>query len=140
MGYYMEQFDQRFTVLAANNHSAFDALKAWEADQLKHRPYLTNFPPLGGAETLEDALEELCWQPEQNEQNDIISLSFTGEKISDEYIWMRLIAPYVEKGSYLMMRGEDGCHWCWYFDGSTCVDYPGEVIFPNMPTDDDEGV
>lgn len=27
-----------------------------------------------------------------------------------------------------------------YFDGSTCVDYPSEVIFPNMPTDTDEGV
>ena len=140
MGYYMEQFDQRFTVLAANKQPAFNALKTWEADQLKQRPYLANFPPLGRAETLEEALEKLCWQAGQNEQDDIIELYYVGEKISDEDAWLDFIAPYVEKGSYLMMRGEDGCHWCWYFDGSTCVDYLGEVVFPDMPTDNDEGV
>ena len=32
-----------------------------------------------------------------------------------------------------MMRGEDGCCWCWYFDGERCTTYPGEVVFPELP-------
>lgn len=85
---------------------------------------------------LEDALSELDWETGTDDCGNIIEICFSGEKLHDEDEWLDAIAPHVDKGSQLMMRGEDGCSWCWYFDGESCTTYLGEVVFPDMP---DEG-
>ena len=138
MGYYMSQMDCYFRIAAADKAAAFDALKQWEATELEKHPDHTNscYTPLGKAETLEDALGELDWEVESNEQGDIVGLYFTGEKLHDEDEWLDAIAPHVAKGSYLTMSGDDNIIWCWYFDGSHCMEYYGEVVFPDMPTDE----
>lgn len=135
MGYYMEQFDQDFRIPAPNKQQAFDLLKQWEQKEIDKHPYLNDEynRPLGKAMTLEDALAELGWEAETDEDGSIAQLCFTGEKLHDEDEWLDIMGPAVERGSKLMMRGEDGFHWCWYFDGESCVDYPGEIVFPDMP-------
>lgn len=135
MGYYMAQIDHHFKIAAADIPAALDALKQWEAAEMKKRPYSSY--QLEDAETLEDALGELDWESKSNEQGDIVGLYFTGEKLFNEDDWLNAIAPHVAKGSYLMMSGDDGQSWCWYFDGTRCVTYAGELVFPDMPSDEE---
>ncbi len=132
MGYYMSQVDQDFTILAENKQAAFELLKQWAQKVSISHPH---YQPFGNAKTLEDALNELRWAPDTDENGNITELYFEGEKLRDEAEWMDAIAPMVKEGSKLMMCGEEGSHWCWYFDGESCVDYPGEVIYPDMPED-----
>lgn len=138
MGYYMEQFDQAFRISAENKAAAFEALKGWALKEMERNAVYAHLghSPIGDATELEDALSELDWETSTDDCGNIVEMCFSGEKLHDEDEWLDVIAPHVDKGSQLMMRGEDGCSWCWYFDGESCTTYSGEVIFPDMP---DEG-
>ena len=138
MGYYMDQFDQAFRISAENKAAAFEALKGWAQKEMEQNAAYAHLghSPIGDATELEDALLELDWETGTDDCGNIIEMCFSGEKLHDEDEWLDAIAPHVDKGSQLMMRGEDGCCWCWYFDGESCTTYSGEVVFPDMP---DEG-
>ena len=138
MGYYMDQFDQAFRISAENKAAAFEALKGWAQKEMERNAAYAHLghSPIGDAMELEDALLELDWETSTDDCSNIVEMCFNGEKIHDEDEWLDAIAPHVDKGSQLMMRGEDGCSWCWYFDGESCTTYLGEVVFPDMP---DEG-
>ena len=138
MGYCMELFDQDFTILAANKQAAFDLLKQWERRKLEKYPSLNECQPLGNSNTFEDALAELDWEAEIDEEGNIAGLCFMGEKLRDEDVWLDALAPAVEKGSKLLMRGEDGYLWCWYFNGESCTAYDGKVVFPDIPVEGKE--
>lgn len=49
----------------------------------------------------------------------VIDIEFTGEKYGDDRIMFAAIAPFVEKGSYINMRGECGELITWSFDGKS---------------------
>ena len=136
MGYYMDQFDQAFRISAENKAAAFEALKGWAQKEMERNAAYAHLghSPIGDAMELEDALLELDWETSTDDCGNIVEMCFSGEKLHDEDEWLDAIAPHVDKGSQLMMRGEDGC--CWYFDGESCTTYSGEVVFPDMP---DEG-
>lgn len=138
MGYYMDQFDQAFRISAENKAAAFEALKDWAQKEMEQNAAYAHLghSPIGDATELEDALLELDWETGTDDCGNIIEMCFSGEKLHDEDEWLDAIAPHVDKGSQLMMRGDDGCSWCWYFDGESCTTYLGEVVFPDMP---DEG-
>lgn len=138
MSYYMNQFDQAFRISAENKASAFEALKGWALKEMERNAAYAHLghSPIGDATELEDALSELDWETSTDDCGNIVEMCFSGEKLHDEDEWLDVIAPHVDKGSQLMMRGEDGCSWCWCFDGESCTTYSGEVIFPDMP---DEG-
>ena len=138
MGYYMDQFDQAFRISEENKAAAFEALKGWAQKEMERNAAYAHLghSPIGDATELEDALSELDWETSTDDCGNIVEMCFSGEKLHDEDEWLDTIAPHVDKGSQLMMRGEDGCSWCWYFDGENCTTYLGEVIFPDMP---DEG-
>ena len=138
MGYYMDQFDQAFRISAENKAAAFEALKGWAQKEMEQNAAYAHLghSPIGDATELEDALLELDWETGTDDCGNIIEMCFSGEKLHDEDEWLDAIAPHVDKGSQLMMRGDDGCSWCWYFDGESCTTYLGEVVFPDMP---DEG-
>ena len=133
MGYYMEQFDQAFRISAENKAAAFEALKSWALKEMERNAAYAHLghSPIGDATELEDALSELDWETSTDDCGNIVGMCFSGEKIHDEDEWLDAIAPHVDKGSQLMMRGEDGCSWCWYFDGESCTTYSGEVIIPD---------
>ncbi len=142
MGYYMNQFDQTFRISAENKAAAFEALKSWALKEMERNAAYAHLghSPIGDATELEDALSELDWETSTDDCGNIVEMCFSGEKIHDEDEWLDAIAPHVDKGSQLMMRGEDGCIWCWYFDGESCTTYLGEVIFPDMPDDGKEPI
>ena len=138
MSYYMDQFDQAFRISAENKAAAFEVLKNWALREMERNAAYAHLghSPIGDATELEEALSELDWETSTDDCGNIVEMRFSGEKLHDEDEWLDAIAPYVDKGSQLMMRGEDGCSWCWYFDGESCTTYSGEVVFPAMP---DEG-
>lgn len=47
--------------------------------------------------------------------------------------FLNMIAPFVERGSYITFSGEDDAVWAYYFDGEKVTEYWGEVCFPGMP-------
>ena len=65
-----------------------------------------------------------------NPKGEIVNLEFDGEKSGDEDILFRAIAPFVESGSFIEMRGEDGCQWrCLFHKGELHEIYP-EIVWP----------
>jgi hypothetical protein len=69
---------------------------------------------------IEGALHAWRYEPEVDELGDIVDVQFSGEKLGTEISFFKVIAPFVEPGSFIEMHGEDGSMWRWVFDGTTC--------------------
>lgn len=63
-----------------------------------------------------EALENIRFAPQFDQNGDICSVEFIGQKYGDEDIFFKALAPYVETGSYLCFKGEDGDTLKWSFD------------------------
>lgn len=128
MGYCMNQGAVQFCIKAAKKHAA------WKAT----RPLLEETTKMGGysysgskttrhwswvdmgdfqmSKTIEGVLEAWRWEPEVDEKTgDVIGLEFHGEKLGDDEVLWKAIAPFVESGSFIEMHGEDGGQWTWNF-------------------------
>jgi len=82
------------------------------------------------AEDLEDALEAWRWPVSIDPQSgDVVGIEFTGEKLGDEELLFKAIAPYVTEGSYTLMVGEDGEIWKWVFGSGGCEKKLGRLVF-----------
>lgn len=109
MGYSVSQTDSKFTVKASNLPAALAAATAWTALSLS---------------SVAEALGEDGWEATVDQQTgDITDIAFQGEKMypadlgEDDLLFH--LAPFVEPGSYIEMRGEDGKRWRWLFDGTS---------------------
>lgn len=81
-----------------------------------------------------DLIEALaCWRwlAEEDEEGNIVSIEFTGEKRGDDRLLFRAIAPFVRRGSFISIACESGCLWRWYFDGGDALEQEGTVVFPD---------
>ena len=113
MGYYMSQSDTSFTILAKNKEKALEAIKKLVGKETikdgggSHFSWVHTEDFINAA-TIEEALKEWRWIPTMNEAGDVESLKFSGEKYGDDMLLFKAIAKYVEKDSYITMRGEDG--------------------------------
>ena len=120
MGYCMEQTDSNFIIKKENFRDALNNLKAvFTPDRMTcidHFSWVRTDIVLN-AETLEEALKEIRYDPIFNDNGDIIDVEFLGEKYGDEEIFFTSLAPFVEKDSYISFEGEDGCEWTWSFNG-----------------------
>lgn len=128
MGYFMEQTDSNFIIKKENFKDALNNLKAvFTPDKMtcidyiqgKELPHFSwvNTDIVLDAETLEEALEEIRYNPIFNDNGDIINVKFIGEKYGDEEIFFAALAPFVEKDSYISFEGENGDKWIWCFNG-----------------------
>lgn len=57
------------------------------------------------------------WHPIFDSDGNIIDFDFYGENLGDDTVLFNAIAEFVEKGSYIKMKGDDGQIWKWIFDG-----------------------
>jgi hypothetical protein len=80
------------------------------------------------AKTLEEALKAWRWAPRIDE-GDIVGLEFKGEKLGDDFTLFQAIAPFVEDGSFIEMRGEDGAMWKWSFNYTYCRELAGHTVY-----------
>ena len=134
MSYYMDSISAKFLIKAENKEAAFSALKNWAFEQMRKNDLSRrlDMSPIGEATLLEDALCELDWEPSMDNDGNIVEIFCSGAKLRQEEEWMDVIAPYVEPGSQINMCGEDGSLWCWRFNGQNCIEYSGELTFPDM--------
>jgi hypothetical protein len=57
-------------------------------------------------------------------------LWFDGDRMCDEIeVFLKVVAPFVKKGSFIEMEGEDGGIWRWVFNGKTFKEQEGKVSF-----------
>ena len=128
MGYCIYQQETRFRIEQSRIRGCLDALKRFS--QSVGAPGLdeqTGDP----AEDLARALDHWGWNPEADEAGNIVSLQFVGEKLRDDHAMFQAIGPFVTKGSYIYMAGEDFLLWRWYFDGKTCHEEEPDYVYPN---------
>lgn len=81
------------------------------------------------AKNVEDLLRAFRWNPEIDENEDIVDLYFTGEKLGDDEFLFNVIASGVESGSYIEMQGEDGTIWRWCFNDGKCEEKLAKIVF-----------
>lgn len=70
------------------------------------------------ASTVAEILEAWRWEAQCDPTTgDLTHLLFFGEKLGDEETLFQALAPFVDRGSFIEMHGEDGELWRWVFDG-----------------------
>lgn len=132
MGYCMQQEETRFAIRAENMKHAFGQLQALAARAGAHRRghfAWVDTSTLLSAKSVQEHLAEWRWDPELDADGNIVGLDFTGEKLGDDMELFKALAPYVERGSFIRMSGEDGELWRWFFDGTSCVEQTPTVSF-----------
>ncbi len=135
MGYCMSQNDSKFRIKASDKDLALRAIKALMAEK-KGAFCWVDTATVQRSRTLTDAMKEWRWDVEEdstdafgNKDGDIVHIAFSGEKAGDDLILFKAIAPFVESGSYIEMRGEDGAQWRWIFNDKTCVEKTAKVVW-----------
>jgi hypothetical protein len=149
MGYYMDQMDQKFFVAAEHIPAMVKAIHAlasrhelmggasYQNGEIVSRHYSWVNNDFVDCYDVKELFRKWRWSIELKNEN-IVSIFFEGDKMGDDEVLLRAIAPYVEAGSYIEMRGEDystytflgsaGLYqhmWRWCFDGKTMVEkYP----------------
>jgi hypothetical protein len=79
--------------------------------------------------TLSEIMDELRWELCIDADGNVEHISFQGDKSGDDFEFFKVLAPYVDKGSYISMRGEDGALWRWYFNGKECIEQYGHISY-----------
>jgi hypothetical protein len=131
-----------FVIPAENLDAAFTALKDLnKRDDLKHGG---RFPRTGDgddvwfswmdphydriAKDAADIFGMLGFEYEYNEDGDLC-LTYYDSKSGDEDQFLGAVAPFVQDGSMLTWRGEDGAYWRQVFEGGTMTPQSGTVVF-----------
>jgi hypothetical protein len=114
MGYGMSQDEAKFTIAKGKQAAALKSLKAL-AKSAKLTWVTTE--DILKAKTLAAAMEELRWPVDEDEDGNITSINFEGEKAGDEMKFFAAIAEHVDDGCFIEMHGEDGSRWRWVFSG-----------------------
>lgn len=139
MGYCMNQGDSRIFIAKSNREELHQCLITMA--QYAHKAHHGHFSWVDTS-TLEkarndlEALEEWRWDAGVNAAGDIVSLDFTGEKLGDDLTMFKVIAPLVKQGSFIVMHGEDGESWRWYFNGETCLEQSASLSFAEVQDGD----
>lgn len=89
----------------------------------------------GGCKTLEEALWQAgYWRATTDASGNVIRLDYEGSSVwEDTLATLEVIAPYVRPGSYVVLEGEDGYIWRWYFDGQQVIEQEARIVF-DTPT------
>lgn len=125
MGYCISLYTTDFVLAAAHKDDALAAVKAMPSG---HCAWM-NMEERRRCKTLEEALREWCYDPEMDDGGNIVGFDFTGEKIGDEELMFRAIAPFVKDGSYIEMHGEDGARWRWKFINGQMKEISARIVW-----------
>jgi len=118
MGYYASNPESDICIKRENVAEALSVIKKmYEVDEGIAKPRFSwvDEETVMNALTLDDALAEWRWDTEFSDDGDLVSVTFSGEKLGDdEDLWFNL-AHLIEHGSYIEMLGEDDTRWRWVF-------------------------
>lgn len=87
--------------------------------------YISYFAYLNNAEpdlwnNLSDAMSDWRFPIDVNDEQDVVDISFSGEKLGDEKQMFERIAPFVKTGSYIEFVGDEGEKWRIEFTEDSC--------------------
>lgn len=68
--------------------------------------------------TIDEFLECVGFEGTKRD-SDFVTLGHYDKKTGSEDVFMHFLAPFIEAGSFINWRGEDGGMWRWEFDGTT---------------------
>lgn len=134
MGYCMRMRDSMFTIKAADKPRALELARGLLGSETitdssgPHYSWVDR-GSMERAASIEEMLREWRWEPELNDDGDVVGLGFEGEKLGDDMRLWEAIAPAVADGSFIEMVGEDGAHWRWVFTGVACLEEHGRVVY-----------
>lgn len=147
MGYYVETVGCNFRLPKDKFELAYKAMcELNDHDELKrggHYPANENWKgrynpnkwfswmPYNYPETTSNVieiLELLGFELAYDDNGDLIHLSYYN-KTGSEDLFLESIAPFVEEGSSIDWRGEDGDYWKWYFSNGEMLFKKGSVVF-----------
>lgn len=127
MGYCIEQEDAKFYIKADKAKDVVKAIKSLVGRESWGDHFSWVYNDFGKYNDLKKIIKCWRWNIEQDEQGNVIDISFDGEKLGDDLLFFKTIAPFVKKGSYIQMRGEDGAMWRWVFDGKSVKEVSPKV-------------
>lgn len=135
VGYHIWMEEGIFRIPKEKEAEALDHVKAAASLLMLGKRHFSwvDVDEIARARTMEEAMKAMRWAVGRNEDGEIDEIDFTGEKSGgDEAELLSLIAPFVPKGCYITMRGEEHEMWRWYFDGQECIEVDAEirVIWP----------
>jgi hypothetical protein len=69
------------------------------------------------------------WSVEFDDDGNICHIYFNGQKLGDDEVLFRAIAPYVKSDSFIEMRGEDNAMWRWHFSNGICKEQHPQITW-----------
>lgn len=133
MGYYMTQRDSSFNMNKENFDKALEAIKTLGSKENLEKAgdnYSWVDMNFVNATNIEQAFEMWRWEAEFDKAGNIDGIQFRGEKYGgDEIDMLKVIAPYVENGSYIEMQGEEGELWRWVFNDGNCREVNSRIVW-----------
>ena len=133
MGYCMSMREQDFFVPVENLPAMVEAIHALSGKETigdssgRHFSWVDqNFHTITDPKRLLDAWR---WDAVFNDNGDIDTIYFGGEKLGDDEVLFTAIGHLVKAGSYIEMQGEDGCLWRWVFDGKSMTEQSATITW-----------
>jgi len=121
MGYCISLKEAKFRIPQCSVYDALQALKSLAGKETirdssgRHFSWVHTQTFLD-AETLREAMEAWRWPVEVDWDGNIVDIDFAGQKLGDDELFFRTLAPFVEDGSYIAIQGEDDDIWRWVFE------------------------
>ena len=126
MGIYISLREETFKMDANKKDKALAAIKKL-CKKNKDYSWVENDKVLD-AKTFEEAMQEWRYPVSVDEKGNVCQIEFIGEKLGDEEELFKAIAPFVKRGSYLVMEIEQD-FYKWAFDGKTFKEKCGHIEF-----------
>lgn len=145
MGYHINLIESEFKISKSTNENCetVEKLKKFFLDNVNEHGSGGSFgkdieekwyawvdnDEIKNAKTIADLLMAFRYEASYDEEGNIDDVYFNGEKLGDDEFFFSNIAPYVEKGSYLVFQGEEESYWKWVFNGKKMKEKAGRVVF-----------
>ena len=148
MSYNITEFEEDITILKANLKPMFDALTKFANNKIKNKPYrLVSLPKNtkitdqnianlyfgqnpGNTNDILTILQNMMFDPEFDKDGNLTALTYVGENLYDEIEeFFKVIAPFVEPGSYASFEGESQDFFQYKFNGKTMEEKVGTITW-----------
>lgn len=138
MGYYAEQVDSDFFVSAEMIPSLIEAVHKLAEDGtpsvrgsyvLMNNKYSWVRDDYIDSNNVVDIFRYWRWDIDLDQEGNINRIRFAGEKLGDDEVFFKAIAPFVKSGSFIEMVGEDHAMWRWKFNDKRMKEIYPEVVW-----------
>lgn len=139
MGYHVEQVNSDFFVVADAIPSLIetvhmlgekkDSLSVHGAFVLKNNKYSWVQEDYVTSNDVVDIFRYWRWDIDMDKHGNIVDIRFAGEKLGDDEVFFKAIAPFVKHDSFIEMVGEDNAMWRWKFSNGKLREIYPEIIW-----------